>query len=153
MGPLAEQSYPMTFSDSPSTLLVDAGLKSELDGLRSEAMASGWVVDTPLVGLAWRWNASVPFFLAAQVPDSLMLTIFGYEPATEIAQYNLFYRSGNFPWEKAWILSSKLGSEVPDWPQVDEVVGLVESQTGLDWPGDYELAATSQSYMLWKPGS
>lgn len=151
MAPMNSQNSPLDFGPGRSELFVNPELKEELDTLRSAALKSGWAPGDPLVGLVWRWNASVPYFLGAQVPESLMMTIFGYDPAPEIADYNINIRSGSFPWEDAWVLTSNPNSDKPDWRQVREATSFMDQKSGLTWPDDYELVHKQANYGLWKP--
>lgn len=151
MEPIEAQVEPLRIGVNNSQLFVDIAMKESLEDLRTGAFSSGWSPGDPLIGLVWRWNASVPYFLGATVPDSLMVTIFGYEPAPEIASHNIQFRQGDFPWDEAWVLTSNPNSDDPDWQQVIEVAELLGQRSGLRWPDDYELVFGQEDYALWKP--
>ena len=143
--PLSQQTVPLAVGTHAQTVLVDEDLATLLDSLRRQAVAAGWSEGTPLIGIAWRWTATVPYLLGAQVPDSLMLTIYGASRSQDrIAAYNLSTGLGELPLRDAWLLASPpdlLSAEQRS--DVDSVTAVLTRSTGREFPAGYEVSCGS----------
>jgi hypothetical protein len=151
--PIAQHDVPVEIGDEGHTLLLDSDLASVLTELESRARVAGWVSGTPIVGLQWRWSTTIPYFLGGQVPDSLMLTIFGYPGTVDRAAYNL-ENAREFPLEQAWIIATTsdflgaLGIE-----QTDAVADELLEAGANPFPDGYVCVAEVASFQLWRPAS
>lgn len=132
--------------NNQTSLYFDDNLASTIHTLQSNAENFGWEPDTPLVGLAYRWNSTIPYLLEAQVPETLMLTLFGYEPgSTVLAKQNLNLTRLEFPFPEAWILTSR------DLTYLDEIIAELEKSTYKSFPEDYTCVIEIGDMRLWKP--
>lgn len=150
--PISQHDVPVAVGAEGHRLLVDHDLAHLLTELKAEARASGWVRDTPIVGLLWRWSSTIPYFLDARVQDSLMLTIFGYSGTVDRARYNLDTSKTDFPFEQAWVVatSSDVLTDLGH-SQVAMVVDALEAATNRHFPADYRCVAQVASFQIWKP--
>lgn len=139
---IVEQSERTIVGHRGGSLFVDEATARLLHDLTAAAEAQGWVAGTPLLPLASRWSATIPWHLGARVPDSLMLTLGGYDAAERMLGHNLGWALGN-AFEDAWVVVSArehpLHDESYRWAQ--EAARAV-SRT---FPADYVLVHTVQS--------
>jgi hypothetical protein len=131
--------------------------------LKKQAIQNGWVPGTPLLGVVWDWSSTVPYFLGARVPDCLMLTLFRYPGSVAVGKYNIKNSLGDFPSEKAWILTNVPGRDPglyslqpaplneKSQAEVNEVLAEAARAGGREFPRDYQLAAETIDYQLWRP--
>lgn len=154
IAPIAEQTATTTFGSRTATLQLDDDLHSVIESLGDQARAAGWVDDTPLVGVAWRWSSTVPYALGARVPESLMPTLFGYSGTAEAAQHNLARSRDDFPYDEAWVLvtPSRLLDE-SNIAKTSEVLKIVAIASGRSFPQGYECVAQSGQLLLWRPST
>ncbi len=131
-------------------LLVDGATRSTLEEIRRAAAAGGWCEDTRLLGFVWRWSSTIPYDLAAQVPDTLMVTLFGYPNSVAIADHTLSQLDD--AWSDAWVLTSDPSTLRADQVETtDAALRLLDRHVGVKFPDDYELAASADTLQLWRP--
>ena len=148
---IANQTQPIRIGVHKALLHIEPEIANKLTDLLSQAERAGWKAGTPLVGAVWRWASTVPYFLGAEVPDSLLLTIFGYPASPDVARDRI-RRLGAFPSRAAWILTSC--PESVDLKQSEEIRELFDSfehVSGQAFPTDYLLVAKSGTLELWRP--
>jgi len=148
IAPIPTNVVPVEIGAQGTILNVDPDLAAMLQSLDRQATSAGWQPGTPLLGVAWRWSSSVPYFLGARVPGTLMLTLFGYGTATQIADFNIARMEPEFKIREAWILTDTNWNNEPD---VLSVLTTLEEITGLSFPQDFQCAASSGTLQLWKP--
>lgn len=149
--PLDAMTVPVALGADGSELLVQPELAAHVGSLRSAAAEAGWNEGMPVLGVMWRWSSMEPLALAAEVPDSLMLTLFGYGGSAEWAEYNVDDLDGE-RWNGAWLLLTD--PRVLDRGQrasVDGVLALLEPQVGRSFPNGYQCVATIDDVQLWRP--
>jgi len=150
--PIDTQTEVIQVGSRGGDIMVDPDLHGLLQSLRSQADEAGWVEGTPLVGVAWRWSSTVPYALGAVVPESLMLTLFGYESAQSVAEYNLEARFQEFPWEEAWLFTTdNTEVDVSVRADVRGVLEALEEGTGRPFPSGYTCVARAGKALIWKP--
>lgn len=149
--PVDEQTVPLEITPGGARLMVQADLAAQVSSVRSMAAAAGWQPGTPMLGLTYRWASLLPYSLGAEVPDSLMLTLFGYPGSLEFARYNVedLDRSR---WSGAWILiSDRATVGVDGQAQVDAVRDMLAARLGRRFPDDYSLVGQVGAVQLWRP--
>jgi len=149
IAPLEDQRISFGVGPEGHRLLLDEDLSAVLSSLAAQATENGWAAGTPMVGLELIWSTTVPYVLGARVPDSLMLTLFGFPASVSIAQYNLSNSTSEFPWNRAWILTTAGGRD----GDVRLVADALGRASGRAFPADYECVARSATIELWKPSA
>ena len=149
--PLLEQTINTEVGAQGATLQLDPNTAQMLAGLRQQATAMGWHAGTPLVDVSYTWNPGVAYALGARVPDSLLLTIFGYGAAHDITDFHLTGTYLDFPFDQAWILTTR-----PDQLDqgargaVDFTLDKLDAVSGRSFPASYECIS-SGDFVLWRP--
>jgi len=143
MEPLAEQTEPTVLGVAGGELLLDPVTALMFDSLRVAARDEGWLPGTPLIAVASRWSSTIPWALAADVPDSLMLTLGGYGAASEqLLEFNLQWALSE-RFEDAWLLVSAEGHERREesmrWAELSAVA------VGRAFPEDYRRVFATSS--------
>lgn len=150
--PLTNQTQPTTIGSHGSTLLLETRLSDTISDLRAQAEAAGWSAGTPIVDVSFMWNPTIPYALGGRVPDYLALTIFGFPAAHDITDFHLTEPYRNFPYEKAWFVTSRPES-IPDpngQAGVDITFEKLTAATGLSFPDSY-ACITVGDFILWRP--
>lgn len=149
--PFAEQNVSTQVGAHGADLLLDAKNAQTLGRLLAQARQQGWHDGTPLVDVSYTWNPGVAYALGARVPDSLMLTIFGYGAAHDITAFHLSGHYLEFPFRDAWVLTTR-----PDLldagarSAVDFTLDRISSVSGKAFPSSYSCIA-SGDFILWRP--
>jgi len=153
MDPISAQVQEVELRDKGrSTLLVDDKTKTRLEDYLRFADEGGIVSGDPILGLAWRWNAAVPYILDSTAPPGLMVTLFGPKGATDLGKWNLAEKNSSFDWSRAWIVvteTERLEPEQSD--QVRALLDIVEGKSGLAFPEDYRLVGSSSGIEFYSP--
>ncbi len=143
MAPLAEQTEPTVLGVAGSKLLLDPATALMFDSLRRAASDAGWLPGTPLISVASQWSSTIPWALAADVPDALMLTLGGYGDASEqLLDFNLQWALSE-RFEDAWVLVS-----AEDHERRDESMRWAKLSTaavGRAFPEDYRRVFMNSS--------
>jgi hypothetical protein len=152
--PLADQRYPTEIGSRGSILLLEPRLAETITGLRAQAEAQGWTDGTPIVDVSFMWNPTIPYALGGRVPDYLALTIFGYPAAHDITDFHLTEPYRDFPYEKAWFVTSRPASIADPNGQagVDLTMEKIAAAAGLSFPDSYACVAAGD-FILWRPVS
>lgn len=149
---IAEQTVPLRVGRHGAVLRVSHDIADQLMSLRQQAESAGWKPGTPLIGVVWSWASTVPYFLGAKVPDSLMLTIFGYPNSVELARFRIARQLSNFPVKEAWIMTNESALlEDCQLSEVKEVLSALSEATKFAFPQNYKRVALSGGLELWKP--
>jgi hypothetical protein len=149
---IALQTQPLSVGTHGSVLHVAPGVEQHLSQLRRQAQENGWTMGTPLLGVVWRWAATVPYVLGANVPDCLVLTIFGYPTSVRVAQHRIETRLASFPSEQAWILTSDpTYLNASETLELKKVLAELSTASGRRFPADYKKVAHQYDLELWKP--
>jgi hypothetical protein len=150
--PIDTQTVALEIGSKGSSLRVDPKLHILLQSLRRQAKQVGWVEGSPLVGVEWRWSSTIPYVLGATPPESLMLTLFGYDSALPVAEYNLGPGFEGFAWKDAWLLSTAADSlDDASLSDIEAVTDALEARSGRAFPSGYLCVARAGSSLLWKP--
>ncbi len=145
-----ELVQPMSVGPRAAPLLVDVPTESLLTGLRTAAADGGWCDGTRLLGFVWRWSSTLPYHLGARVPDTLMVTLFGYPNSVAIAEHTLSRLDAT--WSDAWVLVSDVTTLQPEQADTTaSALALLDDHVGRHFPDDYELAASVGDVQLWRP--
>jgi hypothetical protein len=164
--PIAEQDVPVAVGAHGAQLHLDPASAELLRSLRDSAEGAGWRPGTRLFGLAAPWSSTIPWYLGARVPDSIMPTLLGSE---ERLAFNLAWLDLD-GWDAAWVLVNSANSFSPNDHWVDGMdsrlrvenslahLGTFTAAVGTDFPDDYALVwrapAGSPPYAdveLWRP--
>jgi len=160
---MAEQTVPITFGQQGLVLFVDKMLAETLLTLREEAVNAGCTPGTPLLGVCWSWSTTIPYFLEGKVPNSLILTLFGYPTSVAVGRYIVDKYLPEYPADQAWILTgdiTKISSESPHITNQEatrreqeqrQILSYVSNYSSKRFPEDYELVSEVASVALWKP--
>jgi hypothetical protein len=128
-------------------LLVDPATAAYINETRQVFAASGWREGTPLLavmagGLGRDWASLEPLILGAALPESHLLTTYGFPNSVDVARFHLARLDPNV-WAQAWVLADSRTTDIS--PQVREVEGLLSLATGLEFPLDYRLVGRIRS--------
>lgn len=149
---LVDQTVPTEIGSRGSMLLLDPRIAGTIAGLRSKAEEVGWTDGTPIVDVSFTWNPTVPYALGGRVPDFLALTIFGYPAAHDITDFHLTEPYLDFPYYKAWFVTSRPTSISDPNGQagVDFTMEKLTTVTGRPFPDSY-ACVTAGDFILWRP--
>lgn len=148
---IALQTTPLVLGSSDNTLLVESTMAAELTALRTQARAAGFCSGTRLLGLKWNWSATEPFVLGARVPDTLMLTIFGYPDPLPLLPVTMA-ELDPVAWRDAWVMTTDPDTLLPDHAaQLRSALDRLPQHIGRTFPDDYVRAAEVNGTQLWRP--
>jgi len=167
--PITSNSESVEIGPHGATLLLSPKVAGFFREMHSEMGAQGWVAGTPLLAMLWTWSTTVPYALGATVPDSLMLTIFGYPNSAKLAKFNLERIVRHPPFDRAWIMVGDLRRLMPgkreDWKgpigtedvfqsgEMLEVLDAFQDATGKSLAHDYQVFETSGGVKVWRPNA
>lgn len=150
-GPISAMTEPIEIGRSHSTLRVPAGLADNLSEVRRLAAAAGWHTGTPMLAIRHRWSAYEPYALDAHVPESFMLTLFGYSGSVGFARYNTV-RLDPDVWREAWlVLDDPATLSAEALSDVTTVIGMVEQRLAVTVPADYVCVVAFDGAEFWRP--
>lgn len=148
---IVEQTSAVVLGAHDSTLLVEPTMAAELGALRTQARAAGFCSGTRLLGLKWNWSATEPFVLGAHVPDSLMLTIFGYPDALRLLPVTMAELE-EAEWREAWVMTTNPDSLLPEHAaELRVALDRLPQQIGRTFPDDYVREVEVNGTQLWRP--
>ncbi|MEY4175004.1 MAG: hypothetical protein RI900_2169, partial [Actinomycetota bacterium] len=148
---IALQTSPVVLGTHDSTLLVEREMADHINALRNGARTAGFCNGTRLIGLKWDWSATEPFALGAQVPDSLMLTIFGYPDPLPLLPVTMTALDDP-PWHDAWVMTTDPATLQPDDAALlRTALDLLPQHVDRTFPADYVLALDVEGTQLWRP--
>jgi len=154
MEAMSEQNVEITLLDrGQSVLLVDLETASQFRA-RVEVLAQhGFKVGDPLIGMEWRWNASWPYALGADVPSTLMPSLWGYEKSLDLLKSNLSRPdSDDFPWSDAWwMITRPEALTVEQQEAMKQSYKLVGQKAGKAFPADFTLVGEVGDVQIYKP--
>lgn len=152
--PISDQTVLTQVGPHGSQLLLEPQLAETISGLRSGAEAKGWSDGTPIVDVSYMWNPTIPYALGGRVPDYLVLTIFGYAAAHAIADFHLGVPYRNFPYDRAWFVTSRPDSinDPNGQSAVDFTMEKLSAVAGRPFPDSYACVAVGD-FILWRPVS
>jgi len=153
--PMNMQTQSVELNDSAgSRLMVDPATKERIVNLLSVTEEAGFTPGTPVIGLrlTTSWFAAESYALGADVPQSLMPSLWGYPGSLDLAIYNMQNDSSAFQWNRAWIL-------IEDETRLDEAgiknlssyLEHLERKSGLAFPGDYALIGQADGLDIYRP--
>jgi len=148
---LADQSVSTSVGSRGTALLLDPTSSRVVEALRTTSSANGWTPQTPIIDVSYTWHPGIAYFLAGRVPDYLQLTIFGYEAAHDIVNYHLGEPGQNFPYNEAWILTTKNSAiDISAQRAVSVTLDSISRLSNRNFPSGYSCFA-SGDFVLWKP--
>ena len=152
IAPIETQTVRTVVSERGAVLDLDPDLSAVVTSLRSQAATAGLEPGTPLVGIVWRWSATVPYVLGAGVPEPLAITIFGWPGTQDMLQYNLDHGLDGFPIGDAWVLAGPTaGLGASAIGSIDAAIGSLNEATGRSFPSDYRCVMNAAGIELWRP--
>ncbi len=146
--PLAEQTVTTQIGTHGAQLDLDPKTSQTLNELRA---SKGWTPGTPLVDVSYTWNPAVGYAIGAGVPESLMLTIYGYSGTHDVTAFHLRGPYLDFPFKDAWVLTTK--PELLDAgarSAVDYTLSQLSAVSGRSFPAAFSCVA-SGDFILWQP--
>ena len=133
--PISAQTVKTPVGVDGASLRLDEDLAGLLVGISNAAESAGWEPGTPMLAVASRWSSTLPWHLGARVPDSLMLTIGGYEGASNDRLDFSLEQHVDSRFREAWLLVSKESharrQESVLWAQ------RASEAVGRSFPADY----------------
>lgn len=148
---LFTQVVPIEIGRSATEIYLSPQKSAEMLNLRNQAESLGWQAGTPLIDVSYPWHPGLPYFLGATVPSSLMLTLFGSEASQPIVDFHLTQPYRGFPFEDAWILTSKESSlSESSQLMVSKAVASLEKATGRPFPEAYSCVSAGD-FVLYRP--
>lgn len=152
ISPPSQPSESMSYGKHGDEILVDKALSMEVQKLRGKLLESGWVKNQSLLGVNWHIASTVPYLLGARPPNSLMLTIYGYDNSLAVLNYNLSDRFDPYPYDEAWIMATpedQLSATAKI--EMQKTVDILEAKTFRKFPEDYTFVTQSMNLEFWKP--
>ncbi len=166
MLPIQQNNTPVLIRGK-SVLYLDAEKATLMQQMKSSLEQAGWSAGQPLLGFAWRWASTIPYFLEASVPNCSMTTIFYQDRGFDLAKFNIENRFGDFPAREAWILKDDdiqlkankwhapwdygISDEKMRVSQVQQLIEFTMNHIGKKFPDDYVIAAKVGATEIWKP--
>lgn len=145
IAPLREANVPYLMNDTNEVIYLDGDLHQIFYFLTLQAKQAGWRSGTPLIGLAYRWNSTLPYVLGAQVPKTLMVTLFGYgSQSDKIAERN-FREMQDFNYGDAWVITTT------DDAYLVGLTEVLEFHSKRKFPEEYSCVSDIVGLKLWKP--
>ena len=148
---MVEQRSPVRFGVHGDRLLVDYQTASFLVRLQSTAHDAGFCAGDALIGMVWDWTSTTAFALGAQVPEHLIVTIFGYPAAPSVLDVTMRDFAGP-KWHDAWLLtgsrdtlSTSMAAELRD------ALDRLPSAVARTFPRDYTMVGDVDGIELWRP--
>ncbi|MEY4176002.1 MAG: hypothetical protein RI900_3167, partial [Actinomycetota bacterium] len=92
-----------------------------------------------------------PFVLGARVPDTLMLTIFGYPDPLPLLPVTMAELDDG-RWHDAWVMTTDPSALQPDDAAVlRTALDRLPGHVGRSFPDDYVLEVEVEGTQLWRP--
>jgi hypothetical protein len=152
VGAMAEQQTPVRFGVHGDELLVDPSTASYLTRLQQSAHDAGYCPGTPLIGTVWGWTSTTAFALGAEVPEHLILTIFGYPDAAKVLDLTMRDDLTGPRWHDAWVLTSDPDTMAPERAdEVRDALDRLPASIARTFPADYTMVASTDDTQLWRP--
>jgi hypothetical protein len=150
---LDQNNIPIELGPSDSRILVDDEYALFVNHFRERSSEAGWSSGTPLVGVAWRWSSTVPYLLEADVPSSLMLTLFGYQGSIDVVTKTLSRsQEMKFDFASAWLLvTSDVHADTQIGEELRTVLALVTEKSGKSFPESFSCVVIAGEIELWRP--
>lgn len=148
---ITTQTTPVMLGAHDRSLLLDTATAEFVQRLTTEVRAAGFCNGTKLIGMAWNWSATVSYAVGAEVPDELMLTLFGYDNAPAVLDFTMPYISGP-AWHDAWVLTTAPDTIEPNAAaELDAALARLPAAVGRTFPDDYTLAVDVDGTQFWHP--
>ena len=150
LAPIDQQTEQAAIGPHDAVLRVDADTRALLDALRA-APANGFCPGTPLIGLVWQWTSTTAYAARAEVPEHLILTIFGYPDAADVLDVTM--QDLELPkWRDAWVATTDPATLDPDdAATLRAALDRLPSSVGRAFPDDYVLGFTVDELQFWSP--
>jgi hypothetical protein len=156
LSPMREQTIPVSFLNNENQLKVDFQTAGKILRLKKGLSEVGWVLNTPMITLLWGKNhsATIPYFLGADVPKSLEISIPGYGINSFLfAKHNIENKLDKQFAQNAWLMLScetDIGSEKYIY---GEIIDLLEKQGKIQFPENYTMVYNYDCIEVWKPAN
>ena len=152
ISPPSQSSESMSYGKHGDEIFVDNTLSMEVRKLRAKLSESGWATNQSLLGVNWHIASTVPYLLGARPPNSLMLTIYGYDNSLAVLNYNLSARFDPYPYDEAWIVATPEEQLSPTAKiEMQKTMNILEAKTFRKFPEDYTFVTQSMNLEFWKP--
>jgi hypothetical protein len=148
---LEQQTVSTQLGSHGAQLNLSPGMADRIAALREAAIRNGWETGTPMVDLTYALNPGYPYALGGRVPNTVMLTAFGFNGSVAIAEENLGHPNEAFPFDDAWILTDRatvMSEGVRE--AVSMVAELTAARANSVWPEGYGCVEVGD-LILWKP--
>jgi len=152
ISPPPQNTESLTFGQHDDKIYVDKEFATEVKELKRKLVDSGWRDNQSLLGVNWHIASTIPYILGARPPNSLMLTIYGYDNSMATLNYNLGTKFDPYPYEEAWIMTTPIDKLTPKAKiEIQETMDALEKKTFLKFPDDYGFVIESMGIEFWKP--
>ncbi|MEN9646524.1 MAG: hypothetical protein RL238_3193 [Actinomycetota bacterium] len=151
LAPIDEQTDTIRIGPHAAELRVDADTRALLDELQRTATAEGLCAGTPLIGLVWQWTSTTAYAVGAEVPEHLILTIFGYPNAADVLDVTMRDLTGP-EWADAWVATTDPATIDTDAAaDLRAALDRLPVANGRTFPDDYTLAFDLDGLQFWRP--
>ena len=152
ISPPLQNTEILTFAQHDDEIYVDKAFATEVKELKRKLVDSGWKNNQSLLGVNWHVASTIPYILGARPPNSLMLTIYGFDNAFETLNYNLSDKFDPYPYEEAWIMTTSITKLTPTAKiEIRKTLDTLETKTFRKFPADYSFVTQSMEIEFWKP--
>ena len=151
LAPIGQQTESVVIGPHDATLQVDPDTRAVLDELRTAAPANGLCEGTPLMGMVWQWTSTTAYAVGAEVPEHLVLTIFGYPDAADVLDVTM--DDLVLPtWRDAWVATTDPATlDADDAATLRDALDRLPKAVGRAFPDDYELGFAIDGLQFWRP--
>ena len=151
LAPIDEQTERIALGPHGASLRVDADTRALLDELQRSAADTGLCAGTQLIGLVWQWTSTTAYAVAAEVPEHLVLTIFGYPDAADVLDVTMLDLTGP-EWTTAWVATTDPTTlDADDAATLRDALDRLPAANGRTFPDDYTLAFDIDGLQFWRP--
>jgi hypothetical protein len=152
ISPTSENIVELSVGRHGKSVYVDKTFASEIENSRKELVSAGWKIGEPLLGLNWHIATTIPYILGAKPPNSLMLTIYGYDQALKTMRFNLGPAFDPYPYDQAWLMiSSKQGMTKGAEVEIQEALAILQNKTLKEFPSEYQFVTKFKEIEFWRP--
>lgn len=154
IAPPSQSTEVLAFGSHGDQIYVDKVFSSEIEKLRKDLVESGWTKNQPLLGVNWHIASTIPYILGARPPNSLMLTIYGYDNSLATLNYNLSTKFDPYPYQTAWIMTTSLNKLRPNENlEIRLAMEALKAKTSREFPRDYSYVTKAMGTEFWRPKS
>jgi hypothetical protein len=131
-------------------LLFDRTTSYEIRELQKRIIENSYSTDIKVVDISSNWQPGLLYILGLSNPESLVLTIPGYNGTSEVFEHNLEATRRSTNYSESWIFITKENRIQGDFKS-GELLKIFSEFSSKNFPADYQLVGSFLDKELWKP--